>query len=336
MRVTALVKSHDHVCCRYRIAAFRPFLESLGNHVEIRPWSSQWFVRQLFHPPVDVLIVQRKLFPAWQLKMLRRTTRRLVYDFDDSIFLHSSYHPEGRDCPKRFEQFRCMMQAADVIIAGNEYLRAQATTLTEPGKVRRIPTCVEVSRYPLARHDGARQRVKLAWIGSASTLRGLEKIRPLLNRLGRTLPSLQFKVVCDRSLSLEHLAVDFRRWSEKTEAVELADADIGMSWLPDDAWSAGKCGLKILQYMAAGLPVVANPVGMHKKLVRHGETGFLVDTPDQWQQSVARLACDPTLRLQMGRAGRRRVEEEFDLTVGVALWQNLAAELAANVELIAI
>ena len=34
-----------------------------------------------------------------------------------------------------------------------------------------------------------------------------------------------------------------------------------MSWLPDDLWSRGKCGLKVLQYQAAGLPVVANPVG---------------------------------------------------------------------------
>jgi glycosyltransferase involved in cell wall biosynthesis len=252
----------------------------------------------------------------------------LIFDFDDSIFLNSSYNPRGRACPKRFTQFKQMAQAADFIIAGNEFLRAQAIALTDPARVRLIPTVVDVRRYALAAHAAARQQVKLAWIGSGSTLRGLEKIRALLERLGQAVPGLELKVICDRYIALSHLPVDFRRWTEPTEAMELADADIGISWLPSDDWSRGKCGLKILQYMSAGLPVVANPVGMQKTLVRHGETGFLVETPAEWQEAVAWLARDPDLRRQMGAAGRRRVEADYDLTRGTAAWQRLADELA--------
>src|SRR5437667_12783110 len=137
MRITALVKSREHVCCRYRVAAFRAHFEALGHALDIRPWSGPWFLRQLlpsFSKRIDVLIVQRKLFPAWQLNLLRRRVRWLIYDFDDSIFLHSSYHPLGRDCPKRFGQFRRMVQAADIVVAGNEYLRDQARGLTAPAK----------------------------------------------------------------------------------------------------------------------------------------------------------------------------------------------------------
>jgi glycosyltransferase involved in cell wall biosynthesis len=171
--------------------------------------------------------------------------------------------------------------------------------------------------------------VKLAWIGSASTLRGLERVRDLLDSLGRAFPRLALQVICDRSISLRHLRVEFRNWSEATEAADLADADIGMSWLPDDGWSAGKCGLKVLQYMAAGLPVIANPVGVQADLVRHGETGFLARTPEDWHDAVRCLMRDVDLRRQMGHAGRRRVEADFDVERGAEAWQALMGELAS-------
>ena len=332
MRITALVKSREHVCCRYRAAAFRAHLETLGHGVEIRPWSSPWFLQQLFpsfRHGIDALIIQRKLFPAWQLNLLRRRIRWLIYDFDDSIFLRSSYNPRGQDSPKRFSQFRHMMQTADVVIAGNEYLHTQATALTEPAKVHLIPTCLDVARYPLARHDPDSPRVKLAWIGSSSTIRGLERIREVLDRLGKRLPQLELKVICDRSLLLNHLPVAFCPWREATETAELADADIGISWLPDDGWSAGKCALKVLQYMAAGLPVVANPVGMQKKLVRPGETGFLVETPEEWEEAVHRLAQDADLRRRMGLAGRRLVEAEYQVSRGASAWERVLQSLGS-------
>jgi glycosyltransferase involved in cell wall biosynthesis len=333
MRITALVKSQEHVCCRYRIAAFRPHLERGGCNIAIRPWSSAWFFQRMFSSffeDIDadsVLIVQRKLFPAWQLRLLRRKVRWLIYDFDDSIFLRSSYNPRGHACPKRFEQFRNMVQTADAVIAGNEFLRDQATAFAEPTKVHLIPTCVDANRYPLARHDSTQPNVKLAWIGSSSTIRGLEKISGLLDRLGKSVPCLQLKVICDRSLQLDCLPVEFRPWQPANETAELADADIGISWLPDDGWSAGKCGLKVLQYMAAGLPVVANPVGVQKNMVRHGETGFLVNAPHEWEDAVRMLAANPELRRRMGLAGRRLVEEEYPVARGVAEWRHVLRSL---------
>ena len=107
-----------------------------------------------------------------------------------------------------------------------------------------------------------------------------------------------------------------RPWSSDTEAQELAACDIGISWLPDDSFSRGKCGLKILQYMAAGLPVVANPVGVHREMIIDGQTGYLASSPEQWSAAIARLAADPALRRRMGQAGRRLAEERFS----VARW----------------
>ena len=110
-------------------------------------------------------------------------------------------------------------------------------------------------------------------------------------------------MICDRFPERFPIPVVPVAWDEQTEARELAAGQIGVSWLPDDLWSRGKCGLKVLQYQAAGLPVVANPVGSHREMIRDGETGFLATTPDEWVDAVRRLAGDARLRQKMGLAG---------------------------------
>ena len=134
-----------------------------------------------------------------------------------------------------------------------------------------------------------------------------------LAAVARRLPGLELRLICDRSVELPGLRVVPRPWSSDTEAEELAAADIGISWLPDDQFSRGKCGLKVLQYMAAGLPVIANPVGVHPQMVVHGGSGLLASTPDEWADAVVRLAADPALRARMGRDGRHRVEQHYSV-----------------------
>jgi glycosyltransferase involved in cell wall biosynthesis len=91
--------------------------------------------------------------------------------------------------------------------------------------------------------------------------------------------------------------------------------------VPDDPWSRGKCGLKILQYQAAGLPVVANPVGVQAEMVRDGVTGLTATTTDEWVAAVARLAADGELRRRLGATGRRQVEERYSVAAGARAWQ---------------
>jgi glycosyltransferase involved in cell wall biosynthesis len=334
MQITALVKAADHVCCRYRLAALRPLFARAGGTLTLRPWPGRWLSllrlrRALGHP--DVLILQRRLPPAWQLPLLRRAAPQLAFDFDDAVFLRDSYSPRGSACPRRARAFAGAVRAADVVLAGNAFLRDQASLWTDPAKIHVIPTCVDLNRYARAEHTRTGD-AQLVWIGSASTLRGLERARPLLEDLGRRLPGLSLKIICDCFLSLSNLRVLPCTWSQSTEAAELAQADIGISWLPDDQWSRGKCGLKILQYMAAGLPVVANPVGLQAELVRHGQTGFLVQTADDLAWAVSRLAGDPGLRRAMGSLARKVVQEHYSLPVAEALWAGVLTKLSWRAE----
>ena len=137
----------------------------------------------------------------------------------------------------------------------------------------------------------------------------------LKTRPGRSLPGLTLRLVCDTRIDVENLKVELCPWSVATEARDLAAADIGISWLADIPFNRGKCGLKVLQYMAAGLPVVANPIGVTPQLVIHGKTGFLASTPDEWAEAIKRLAENPALRRQMGTAGRKIVEESYSVKV---------------------
>ncbi len=335
MRLTALVDGPEHVCCRYRVAAFRPFLEAAGHSLELLAWPRSWWARwRLLHRlgGTEALLIQRRLPPGWQVALLRRAARFLLFDFDDAVFLRDSYAPRGPHSSRRLRRFAGMVRAADAVVAGNTFLRDAAARWAGAGRVEVIPTCVAPERYPVAEHARACEGVQLVWIGSSSTLRGLEAVRPLLEGVGRRCPGLRLKLVCDRFLEFRNLPVIACPWSEESEAVELAAADVGISWVPDDQWSRGKCGLKVLQYMAAGLPVVANPVGVQTEMVRHGETGFLADTPEGWAAAVGKLARDPALRRRMGQAGRRLLEAEYSVRAGAARWVALLERLRRSRE----
>jgi glycosyltransferase involved in cell wall biosynthesis len=334
VKLTALVQHPDHVCCRYRLGAFRPYLERAGHHLELRRLPRSWWrwvQIKHFLGPTDAVILQRRLLPGLKYALLRRAARRLIFDFDDAVFLRDSYSAKGVYSRRRESRFAGTVSEADAVIAGNAFLQEEAARWIDRRRLHIIPTCIDPHRYPLARHTRAGPGVELVWIGSSSTLSGLKAIRPLLDDIGRNVPRVRLKLICDRFLTLAHLPVIPSRWSEATEAEELAEADIGISWLPDDAWSRGKCGLKVLQYMAAGLPVVANPVGVQAEMVRHGETGFLATTPQEWCAAVARLADDPDLRRRMGAAGRRQVEHEYSVEVGASMWLSALNGLRSGV-----
>jgi glycosyltransferase involved in cell wall biosynthesis len=322
-RIVALVESESHVCCRYRVAAFRPVLEAAGYSVALRPLpGSLWRRVRVYRSlrTADVVVLQRRLLPAFELALLRRRAGRLVFDFDDAVWLRDSYSPKGPTSGRRARRFRAAVRSADLVFAGNDYLAAEAARYTTADRVAVIPTCVDPATYPVARHDGPAGAVRLVWVGSSSTLQGLERFRGTLEAVGRAVPGARLKLVCDRFLTLKHLPVDPVPWSPDTEAAELASSDVGIGWVPDDSWSRGKCGLKVLQYQAAGLPVVANPVGVQGGLVRDGETGFAAVTADEWISAIRRLADDPGLRLRLGSAGRRQVEEGYSVAVGGRRW----------------
>ncbi len=329
MHWIALVERPDHVCCRYRLSAFRPYLEQVGHTLELRPlgrrwWSRLWEMRRLCGANV---ILQRRLLPTLELALLRRTVNRLIFDLDDAIFLRDSFSPRGLHHPGRMRRFAATARVSDAVVAGNSFLAEQAARSAGHDRVHVIPTCVDPVRYvPRQAPTPRDQPLELVWVGSSSTLKGLERIAPLLEEIGQKVPGLRLKLICDRFLKLRHLPVVECRWSEVEESSQIAAGDIGISWIPDDLWSRGKCGLKVLQYLAAGLPVVANPVGVHPEMISPGENGYLAQTPQQWVEALTRLRWDVELRQRMGQAGRYRLESDYSVQAGARRWLEVLSQ----------
>jgi len=328
----AYVESPDHVCCRYRLAAFRPRLEALGHTLELRSLPTTLGGRfQIGRdiPRGTTVIVQRKLLPVWQLFLLRRRVDRLLYDFDDAVWSRDSYASRSLYSGRRLHRFRAMMHACDGVIAGNAFLAAQAAHWLPARAVHIIPTCVDESRYPVAEPSRVGPDVQLVWVGSSSTLQGLEMAREWWDAIGEQV-GVSMKVICDRFPTFQHMQINQCDWHPEREFTDLATGDIGVSWIPDDVWSRGKCGLKVLQYMAAGLPVVANPVGVHREMIVDGVTGFWATTPAEWVEAIRVLAHDPDLRQRMGQAGRSRMEAIYSVRAGAAQWAMLLDDNAMS------
>jgi glycosyltransferase involved in cell wall biosynthesis len=320
VKLIGLVDSHDHVCCRYRLAAFRPALTAAGHSLDLVALPETTLARlRLFCTlaKYDAVVLQRRLMARVSVALLRRYAKRLIFDFDDAVWLRDSYHAKGPHSPKRLRRFAATCDAADLVVAGNDFLAEKAGAYA-PGRVVTIPTCVDQSKYRPAPHDG--DTVSLVWVGSASTLQSLAAIRDTLDAVGAAVPGVRLKLICDTPLTLGRLPVDFVPWDGATEAGHLADSAAGIATMPDDDWSRGKCGLKVLQYLAAGLPVVANRVGVHSKMLRNGENGFLADTADEWVSAVRRLAGDRELRKIMGTAGRGFEQFEYGVAEGGRRW----------------
>jgi glycosyltransferase involved in cell wall biosynthesis len=317
MKALALVEARNHVCCRYRVRAFKATLAASGWSLEIEPLETG-LLRRLIQfggaARFDAIVLQRKLLPGWQLRELRRRARRLIFDYDDAILYRDSYDRRGPHHRRRSDRFKQTVQVADVVIAGNAFLADCALKAgAHPDRVRVIPTCIEADLATPAAEPRRGPGLDLVWIGSASTLEGLARQRPLWERIGREVPGVRLRMVCDRFLRFDSLPVVDVPWSESTEAEDVASADVGISWVPDDLWSRGKCGLKVLQYQAAGLPVVANPVGVHPEMIRSGVDGFLASTADQWVEAIRLLADDLELRRRMGRAARASLESRYSV-----------------------
>ncbi len=330
MRLLALVEDTDHVCYRYRIRAFEPALRRHGWTVDtVALHRNSWRRRKQLQSAADydVVILQRRLLPLWQLAVLRRSARRLIYDIDDAVFMRDSYAAKGPYSWRRLAYFWATIYFSDAIIVGNPYLMQQTASFIDREKVVFVPTCVDTDRYILGEHTNSSNTTRVVWIGQQSTLPCLTLAGDALREATRRTPNLELAVVSDCYPELPGVHVTPRHWSSESEAAELARADIGMSWLPDDPWSRGKCGLKVLQYMAAGLPVVANPIGMNRTMVEHGRTGFLANTPSEWAEAIGRLSGDAALRARMGTAARRRVCESYSVTA----WEDRFASVMRQV-----
>jgi glycosyltransferase involved in cell wall biosynthesis len=204
------------------------------------------------------------------------------------------------------------MRSSKAVVAGNDYLAARARSAGAK-RVEILPTVVDTERYTFAPMP-ANETLTIGWIGSPITTRYLEQFRPTIAKMcegGRA----RFVAIGASALDWPDVPVEVRPWSETSEVAELHGFDVGIMPLPDSPWERGKCGFKLIQYMACGRPVIGSPVGVNSQIIEDGVNGFLASTDRDWLAAVERLREEKGLRRDMGANGRQLVESQYSTQV---------------------
>lgn len=260
---------------------------------------------------VDVVWIQAEslpYFPAFiELFLLRNT--RFVLEYDDAIFHNYDQH---RLWLIRFlfgRRLDRLMNKASLVVAGNAYL-AQRATDAGCTHVEIIPTVVDLARYEIkAINHETNRPLKVVWIGTPSTVKYLKQLTPVLQAVYKVQPfTLRVIGAC---LDDELLDIECIPWSEQAEAMDIRNADIGIMPLVDSYWERGKCGYKLIQYMACGLPVIGSAVGVNIDIIKHNDCGLLATTDRDWEEALLRLLKDSELRVTFGLKGRTAVVNHY-------------------------
>ena len=259
----------------------------------------------------DLVWIEYELFPwlpALGERLLTGLRIPYVVDYDDPIYHRYQLHSNRLVRALLGTKIDVIMRRANTVIVGNDYLRDRAQA-AGARRVECLPTVVDLERYPLPPETEGRI-FTVGWIGSPSTVRYLSLIAPVLGDFCRP-DKARFVVVGAREAALEGVPAEFRPWSEATEVEDIQRFDVGIMPLPDEPWERGKCGYKLIQYMACARPIIASPVGANSLLVEPGVNGFLASTDKEWRSALENMRDGRNRRVLMGKAGRQKVETSY-------------------------
>lgn len=334
--------SPTHASTRVRFLQFVPALEAAGFEVRhftivedsavrgtrnvagivwLRLISFFRVVRQLQSlPPDSLLHVHIELFP-WVPYFIERRLLRLLgpkkysIELDDAWFHH--YESHGSKLVTFFlgTKIDSLMKGATAVIAGNRYI-AERAIAAGARDVAIIPSVVDADRYVRMRSQSeeARQdapkKLVIGWIGLPATTKYLVAKRAVIETLHSS-GLAKFIAIGADAEQLKDIPVTVVAWVESEEVHALRGFDIGIMPLTDSPFERGKCGYKLIQYMACGLPVVASPIGVNSEIVLDGESGFLASVDSEWITRLTQLCTHADLREKLGTVGLRRMIDRY-------------------------
>lgn len=281
------------------------------SHIEVLKSYLNRFKCILSSNQFDLVWVEKEMLPwlpSWlELGFLSSKTP-LIVDYDDALFHRYDMHRSVVVRTLMGNKIDLIMKHANIVIVGNSYLERRAKD-AGANRVEFIPTVIDLSRYKVVptKQNG---KLIIGWIGSPVTTRYLQIIKSALKTIDQKY-DVQIVAIGAAKEKLKGLPVLAKAWSEKTEVEEIQQFDIGIMPLPDEPFEHGKCGYKLIQYMACGKPVIASPIGVNSEIIEPGENGFLAKGDNQWFDALSKLLNDSSLREKLGSAGRILVEKKY-------------------------
>jgi len=307
-RILFLSKGENASSTRYRALQYFSLYQQSGFdpiHISISGGLLPFLKALKQASQADIVILVRKTFPAPIFWLLRKCSKKLVFDLDDAIFSNT----DGSYSKTRMSRFITTIRKCDHVFAGNHYLAEIAEIYQAKTSV--IPTALDTRKYKQHSKQESSEFV-MVWIGSRSTKKYIAGIMPAIEKAAKTVPNLKLKIIADFKLRSDCLPISNISWAEATEAAEIANSDIGLAPLPDDNWTKGKCALKVLQYLSAGLPVISSATGANGYVIEHLKNGYIAETENDWVNAIITAHQEKKRLALMGTYGQERVCGEFD------------------------
>lgn len=262
----------------------------------------------------DYVFILREASPVgppvfeWLLAKIFR--KKIIYDFDDAIWI-----PGGEKASWRKRFFKATWKVKHIIrwaykvSCGNEFLCSYARAYNP--NVIILPTVFDTEKSKNYEGGNTNGKVVVGWTGSHTTLHNLEEIESLICELKKE-TDFDFYIISNKPPAWNFDFI-FTEWKESTEIEDLLKIHIGVMPLKQGSWFEGKCGFKLIQYHAFGIPAVASAVGVNPMVTLHNETGFIARSHEEWKTYLVQLISNTQLRLQMGKAAREHIERNYSL-----------------------
>jgi len=324
---------------RYRSYQYLPYLYKQGINITVAPLFDDNYIKDLYTGKnknlfkilkayakrivnlhyannFDLIWLEKEtlpLLPAWIEFNLGLKRTSYIVDYDDAIF--HQYDKNKFELIKWIlgHKIDLIMKRANTVLVGNEYLLGRAKK-AGARRIELLPTVIDLRKYP-GTFFSDNDIFTIGWIGSPITSHYLKLVIPALEEICKNNTARLVLIGAKREDLPTNIPVKYVSWSEETETKEIQKFDVGIMPLPDNALERGKCGLKLIQYMACGKPIIGSPVGINKKIIKHGINGYQARNIDEWIWAINKLENDPKLRQKMGKAGRKIVEKEYCLQV---------------------
>jgi glycosyltransferase involved in cell wall biosynthesis len=251
--------------------------------------------------------------PIFEWLIAKILKKKIIYDFDDAIWLED---PEEKGTFKSWlknkGKIKKIISWSYRVSAGNAFLAEYAKNYNSD--VRILPTVVDTENYhnPDRFNIMENERPVIGWTGSHTTLQYLTDIVHILNELNSEV-DFTCLVICDKKPEFDLPNLRWINWNMDSEIEDLLKIDIGIMPLTDDEWSKGKCGFKLIQYMALSKPVVADAVGENIRIVDHGKNGFLCHSPEDWKSHLKYLLLNRNERREFGKKGREKIKRYYSV-----------------------
>jgi glycosyltransferase involved in cell wall biosynthesis len=328
---------------RYRIEQWAPYLREIGIQVHFEPFASEQLGRVLYEggryaiktrlmgqaflaavprawsaAEFDAVFLYREaalLGPALLERLVGRRNPRVIYDFDDAIWLRY-VSPRNRYLSylKAPGKTKALCGIASAVTVGSEHLAQYARRYNR--SVTIVPSTVSLRKYHPAPPGSDSEPLLIGWTGSHSSLQYLKVVEGALQTLSRR-RRFRLRVIGVEGYRIPGVEVECRPWRASTEVEDLWPLSVGIMPLVDDPWAAGKCAMKAIQYLGVAVPAVVSPVGTNREVIEDGVTGFYARSQDEWVRALERCLDSAELRKQLGQAGRAHVVARYSAEVQV-------------------